>query len=270
MEIVIASSAAEVAMIAADVVCRVLARCGQPVLGLATGNTPVLTYRELISRYRRGEISFRSAHAFLLDEYVGLGPDHPERYRAAIMRDFTAHVDFNEGAVHGLDGGPSGPEVVAAAYEGAIAAAGGIDIQLLGIGRNGHIGFNEPSSSLASRTRLAVLTEATRQDNARFFGHDLKSVPRLVMTQGIGTILDARHLVLIAAGEAKAAPVAAAIEGPLTAMVPASALQLHPRVTVILDEAAAARLQHAEYYRQAYDFGEDACMRGDIGWSHAH
>ena len=225
----------------------VLARCERPVLGLATGSTPLLTYRELISRYRQGEISFSSARAFLLDEYVGLDPDHPQRYQAVIKRDFTAHVDFAEGAVHSFNLFPSSMEEVAAAYEQAIAAVGGIDVQLLGIGSVGHIGFNEPSSSFASRTRVTALTEATRRDNARFFGNDMDLVPRFVMTQGIGTILEARHLVLIANGDAKTAPVAAAVEGPMTAMVPASALQLHPKATVILDEAAAAGLEHTDY-----------------------
>lgn len=252
MEIIIASSPAETATIAADFVCRVLARQERPVLGLATGGTPFLTYRELISRYERGEVSFHTARAFLLDDYVDLDTDHPERFREVISRDFTSHVDFPEGVVYSLDGSRSRPEEVAAAYEEAIVAAGGIDLQLLGLGRNGHIGFNEPSSSFASRTRLILLAETTRRDNARFFDYDLESVPRLAMTQGIGTILDARHLVLIANGRAKAAPVAATIEGPLTAMVPASALQLHPRVTVLLDKAAASGLQHTDYYQQAH------------------
>ena len=150
MGILIVSSPLEAATIAADIVCRVLARRERPVLGLATGSTPLLTYKELISRYRQGEISFSSARAFLLDEYVGLDLDHPQRYQAVIKRDFTGHVDFAEGAVHSFNLLPSSIEEVAAAYEQAIAAVGGIDVQLLGIGSDGHIGFNEPSSSFAS------------------------------------------------------------------------------------------------------------------------
>lgn len=252
MEVVIVSTPEEAASMVADAIERLLARVERPVLGLATGSSPLLTYRELIARCAVGRLSFAHASAFLLDEYVGLEPDHPEAYRTFIAREFTDHVDFPSGAVHGPSGGIDGLERAADDYEADLAAAGGVDLQLLGVGGDGHIGFNEPGSSLGSRTRLKSLTDATRADNARFFGGDMAAVPRHALTQGVGTILEARHLVLIATGEPKAEPIARAVEGPLTAMVPASALQLHPHATVLVDEAAAAGLTQAEYYRETF------------------
>jgi glucosamine-6-phosphate deaminase len=253
MEVVIVSTVAEAARIAADAIEHLVTSKPHANLGLATGSSPLPVYRDLIERNRLGAISFRECRAFLLDEYVGLERGHPQSYRSFIRREFTDHVDLPATAVFGPDG--SGDDLASAAetYERLIVDAGGIDLQLLGVGSDGHIGFNEPASSLGSRSRLKTLTESTRSDNARFFGDDIGAVPRHVLTQGIGTILDAAHLVLLASGPAKAAPIAAAVEGPLTAMVPASALQLHPHATVIVDEPAAARLTHAAYYREAYD-----------------
>lgn len=253
MEIVIAENPIRAAGVAADAICRLLTNNPRPVLGLATGSSPLPTYGELIRRHRAGQVSFSHARAFLLDEYVGLPADHPEAYRTFIERELTNRVDLPSDNLNGPDG--SGFELALAPdrYEALIVEAGGIDLQLLGIGSDGHIGFNEPTSSLGSRTRLKTLTEDTRQDNARFFDGDVSQVPRHVLTQGIGTILEARHLVLIATGQSKAAPIAKAIEGPLTAMVPATALQLHPHATVIIDEAAATELGHTDYYRQAFD-----------------
>jgi len=196
-------------------------------------------------------MSFASARCFLLDEYVGLRRDHPESYQAVIDREFTGRVDFDPRRVHAPDGGATDVLAACAEYESRIREAGGIDLQLLGIGSDGHIAFNEPGSSLASRTRLKTLTDRTRVDNARFFG-SLDEVPRHVLTQGIGTILDARHLVLVATGPAKAEPIARMVEGPVTAMMPASALQLHPHVSVVIDDAAASRLTQIEYYRETY------------------
>ncbi|MEE9414894.1 MAG: glucosamine-6-phosphate deaminase [Acidimicrobiales bacterium] len=252
MEIVITSEPNDAADIAADAVQLLLADLAHPVLGLATGSSPLPTYRELIRRYDSGRLTFGHVRAFLLDEYVGLGTDHPQTYRAFIEREFTSQVDLPAQALAGPDGASSELAAAAPQYEALIADAGGIDLQLLGIGSDGHIGFNEPGSSLGSRTRLKTLTDETRADNARFFDGDIETVPRHVLTQGIGTILEARHLVLIATGEAKAAPIALAVEGPLTAMVPATALQLHPHATIIIDEPAAQALLHADYYRQAY------------------
>ncbi|HKE74062.1 MAG TPA: glucosamine-6-phosphate deaminase [Acidimicrobiales bacterium] len=240
------------ALVGGAVAALVRSRPGA-VLGLATGSSPLAVYRDLARRHAGGEVSFGAARAFLLDEYVGLAPDHPQSYRAFVADRLERHVDFAPGAVRGPEAAGDGADLAAAcaAYEAAIAAVGGVDLQLLGVGTDGHIAFNEPGSSLASRTRIKTLTDQTRRDNARFFRRP-EDVPRHVVTQGVGTILDARHLVLLACGDAKADAVARAVEGPVTAMVPASALQLHPHVTVVVDEPAAAGLALTDYYREAW------------------
>ena len=252
MEVLIAGSSRAVAIVAADVFERLLSTADQPVIGLATGRSPLPTYRELVERCRDGRVSFARTRVFLLDEYVGLEPGHPMSCRNFILREFIDHVDVPAGALLVPDRASADPATAGEAYEQRIAAAGGIDLQLLGIGRNGHIGFNEPPSSLVSRTRLTTLAAETRKDNARLFGDDPDLVPRQGITQGIGTILEARHIVLIATGEAKSGPIAKAVEGPVTEMVPASALQLHPRATLIIDEAAGRQLENTDYYREAY------------------
>jgi glucosamine-6-phosphate deaminase len=251
VEVVIAATAAEAAAVVADAVERLLQRKPGAVLGLATGSSPVPVYEELVRRHASGRLSFAEASAFLLDEYVGLPAGHPESYRAVIERTFTARVDFDAARVFGPDGRADDPIAACAAYEAAIRDAGSVDLQLLGVGSDGHIGFNEPGSSLASRTRLKTLTSQTRADNARFFD-SIDEVPRHVLTQGVGTILEARHLVLVADGARKADAVARTVEGPVTAFFPASALQLHPHVSVVVDEAAATALTLADYYREAY------------------
>lgn len=249
MEVIILSSAEEAARLAADAVQALLRRTPRAVLGLATGSSPLALYRELIRRHREEGLSFRDGRAFLLDEYLGLPPDHPERYAAVIDREFAAHVDFWPGAVQGPgDGGPEAGR----AYDAAIRDAGGVDLQILGLGSDGHLAFNEPGSSLASRTRVKTLTEQTRRDNARFFGDDIGAVPRHVVTQGLGTIAEAGHLVLLAAGAVKAEAVHQMVEGPVSALWPATVLQHHPHVTVLLDDAAAGRLQLAAYYRETF------------------
>ena len=252
MEVIITPSPQGAAVIAADVIQRLLGSQPHPVIGLATGSSPLPTYAELVRRVEQGKVSFAHSRAFLLDEYVGLAPGHPQAYRTFIQREFTDKTDLPPAALRGPDGSTDGLPRAAETYEALIRDAGGIDLQLLGIGSDGHIGFNEPASSLASRTRLKTLTDATRRDNARFFDDQLEAVPRHVITQGIGTILEARHLVLIATGASKAEPLALAVEGALTAMVPASALQFHPRVTVLVDELAAQKLRQADYYRETY------------------
>jgi glucosamine-6-phosphate deaminase len=251
VEVVIAPTVDDVARIVADVVLRVVTVRPAAVLGLATGSSPLGAYRRLIDEHRAGRVSFAACHAVLLDEYVGLPRDHPEGYRAVIRRDFTDHVDLDPDRLHGPD--VWAPDLPAACerYDRLLAALGGVDVQLLGIGGDGHVGFNEPGSSLRSRTRVKTLSKATRADNSRFFSSP-DDVPRHVVTQGLGTISDARHIVLIATGERKAAPIARAVEGPLTAACPASVIQLHPHATVVVDEAAAAGFLLAEYYREAY------------------
>ncbi|MFI6427388.1 glucosamine-6-phosphate deaminase [Promicromonospora sp. NPDC050880] len=250
MEVVIAP-AGELARLAAGAVEELLRARPEAVLGLATGSSPLAVYDELARRHKEG-LSFARARAFMLDEYVGLPADHPERYRNVIEKEIASRVDFAPGAVQGPDGLAADLPAACAAYEAAIADAGGVDLQILGIGTDGHIAFNEPGSSLASRTRIKTLTRQTREDNARFFGGSVDDVPRHCLTQGLATIMSARHLVLLASGRAKAEAVHQLVEGPVSAMWPATIMQLHPHATVLVDDAAASRLQLADYYRQTY------------------
>ena len=250
MEVVIAPPA-ELARLAADAVEGLVRANPEAVLGLATGSSPLAVYDELVRRHKEG-LSFARARAFMLDEYVGLSADHPERYRNVIEKEFASRVDLAPGAVQGPDGLAADLPAACAAYEASIADAGGVDLQILGIGTDGHIAFNEPGSSLASRTRIKTLTKQTREDNARFFGGSVDDVPRHCLTQGLATIMSARHLVLLASGRAKAEAVHQLVEGPISAMWPATIMQLHPHATVLVDDAAASRLQLADYYRQTY------------------
>ena len=250
MEVVIAPPG-ELAMLAAEAVEGLLRARPEAVLGLATGSSPLAVYDELARRHKDG-LSFARARAFMLDEYVGLSADHPEQYRNVIEREFASRVDLAPGAVQGPDGLAADLPAACAAYEASIADAGGVDLQILGIGTDGHIAFNEPGSSLASRTRIKTLTKQTREDNARFFGGSVDDVPRHCLTQGLATIMSARHLVLLASGRAKAEAVHQLVEGPISAMWPATIMQLHPHATVLVDDAAASRLQLADYYRQTY------------------
>ena len=248
MEVVIVEDHEAAGTLVADIVVTHV-RPGA-VLGLATGSSPLPAYRELIRRHRDEDLDLSGCRAFLLDEYVGLPRTHPESYHSVIRREFTDDVGLER--VDSPDGEAQDIPAEAARYEAAIADAGGVDVQVLGIGTDGHLGFNEPGSSLASRTRVKTLTRQTRADNARFFD-SIDDVPQHVLTQGLGTILDARHLVLIATGAGKADAVASAVEGPLSAFCPATILQLHPRATVVVDEDAAAQLRLADYYREAWD-----------------
>ncbi|MFC9966726.1 MULTISPECIES: glucosamine-6-phosphate deaminase [Nocardia] len=249
MEIVIRADEHEVATTVADIVGGYV-RQGNAILGLATGSSPLGSYRELARRYRDGELDFTTASGFLLDEYVGLPKSHPQSYFSVIRSEFVDHVNLDPARVLSPNGEAGDIAGEGRRYDAAIAAAGGVDVQLLGIGTDGHIGFNEPGSSLTSRTRVKTLTEQTRRDNARFFdGPD--DVPHHVLTQGLGTIREARHLVMIALGAGKADAIAAAAEGPLSAFCPASVMQWHPHVTVVIDEAAASKLKLADYYKYA-------------------
>ncbi|HRD13990.1 MAG TPA: glucosamine-6-phosphate deaminase [Mycobacterium sp.] len=252
MEVIIAEDPAAIGVIGADAIEVLLARKPAAVLGLATGSSPLAIYDELVARYEAGRLSFGRARGFTLDEYVGLPADHPERYRTVIDTVFVSRVDFAPGAVQGPDGLATDIPAACAQYEDAIAEAGGVDLQILGIGTDGHIAFNEPGSSLASRTRIKTLTRQTRIDNARFFDDDIEQVPTHCLTQGLGTIMAARHVILVATGRSKAEAVHHLVEGSVSAMWPASILQHHPHVTVLLDGAAARRLQLADYYRETY------------------
>jgi glucosamine-6-phosphate deaminase len=251
MEVVIAP-AAELAVLAAGAVDRLLRARPDAVLGLATGSSPLRVYDELVRRHEEEGLSFARARAFLLDEYVGLPADHPQRYRNVVEAEIASRVDLAPGAVQGPDGTAADLVAACAQYEAAIAAAGGVDLQILGIGTDGHLAFNEPGSSLASRTRIKTLTAQTRADNARFFGDDVEQVPRHCLTQGLATIMSARHLVLLATGEGKAEAVHQLVEGPVGALWPATIMQMHPHATVLVDDAAASRLQLAGYYRETY------------------
>lgn len=257
MEVVILNDPAEIGRVAADTIESLLTRKPDAVLGLATGSSPLTIYDELAARCAKGQVSFKNARGFTLDEYVGLPREHPESYRNVIDSVFVSRVDFAPGAVAGPDGQATDIPAACAAYEQAIDSAGGIDLQILGIGTDGHIGFNEPGSSLASRTRIKTLTRQTRMDNARFFDDNLDAVPTHCLTQGLGTIMAARHLVLVATGGNKAEAIHHLVEGPVSAMWPATIMQHHPHATVLIDDAAARRLQLADYYRETYSSKPD-------------
>lgn len=252
MEVVIVPDSAAGGELIAEAMAGLLRQKPDALLGVATGSTPLPVYEALAAKVRAGEADTSRARVCQLDEYVGLPAGHPESYRSVVLREVVEPLGLSEDAFIGPDGTAEDVAAACLAYDRALTEAGGVDLQLLGIGTDGHIGFNEPCSSLASRTRIKTLTEQTRVDNARFFDGDIGQVPHHVITQGIGTILEARHLVLLATGEAKADAVALAVEGPLSALVPASALQLHPHATVVVDEAAASSLKLADYFRATY------------------
>ena len=247
-EVTIVGGQDEAGALAAGIIGRLVALAPDAVLGLATGSTPLSTYAALAA----SGLDLGRVRGFALDEYVGLPAGHEESYRAVITREVVEPLGLDPSLVRvpGDDGLPL--PGAGERYEADIYAAGGIDLQILGIGRTGHIGFNEPGSSLASLTRVKTLTEQTRIDNARFFD-SIDQVPTHCVTQGLGTIMRAKHLVLLAFGAAKAEVIAGALEGPLTASLPGSLVQLHPQVTVIVDEAAASQLRFADYYRYAWD-----------------
>lgn len=251
MEVIIAETPDAVGRIAARIIAETVRIKPDAVLGLATGSSPMVVYAELAKMRHAAEIDLAATRGFALDEYVGLAPGHPASYAVVVQREIAGPLGMMFENVTVPDGGRPDHEQACREFEAAVSDSGGIDVQLLGIGTNGHIGFNEPTSSLTSRTRIKTLTEQTRADNARFF-NTTDEVPRHCITQGLGTIFDARRLLLVAQGEGKARALAAAIEGPLSSMCPASLLQLHPRATVVVDEEAASQLSLADYYRYAF------------------
>lgn len=224
--------------VAAGILAAVIRSKPDAVLGVATGGSPLPVYAAL-SEHR---LDMSQIRAFALDEYVGLPAGHPESYAEVVRREVTERLGLDPAKVAVPDGSNPDPGQAAAAYDAAIAGAGGIDVQILGIGHNGHLAFNEPGSALDSRTRVENLTERTRRANARYFS-SASDVPLRCITQGLGTILEARHLLLVVNGADKAGILAAALHGPVTADCPASVLQLHPHVTVVADEAASAQLE---------------------------
>ena len=231
----------EMSAVAAELVARRVLENPGIVLALATGGTPLGMYAELVRRARGGALDLGRVTCFNLDEYIGLAADHPQSYHAYLRRHLYDQAVFDEERLHVADGNAPDMMAACAAYQDAIDAAGGIELTILGIGSNGHIAFNEPGCSLASGVRVVRLSERTVLDNARFFS-DNAAVPRHAATMGIGTIRASQSLLLLASGAGKAAAVAAALEGPITSRCPASAIQLHPRTVVVVDEAAAAEL----------------------------
>lgn len=251
MEVVVVQSSAQAGRIAADRIEAAIAEKSRPILGLATGSSPLPVYRELAVR-ARGSLDLSRMCGFALDEYVGLPYERAESYHSVIRREVIDPLGLDAKSVRVPPGMARDLASAARQYDDAIARAGGVDVQILGIGSDGHIGFNEPTSSLSSRTRVKRLAEQTRVDNARFFA-SLDAVPTHCVTQGLGTISEAREVLLLAFGAGKASAIAAAVEGPVASICPASILQLHERVTVIVDEGAASGLRLREYYRQAFE-----------------
>jgi glucosamine-6-phosphate deaminase len=251
VEVIVQPTPEDASLIAARHVARAVREKPDAVLGLATGATPLTLYRELARMHREEGLDFSGVTTFNLDEYVGLAPDHPASYHTFMREHFFAHVNVDPSRIHIPDGLARDVPAFCRDYEEAIRNAGGVDLQVLGIGTDGHIGFNEPSSSLASRTRIKTLTPRTRRDNVAAF-RTPEEVPIHVITMGVGTIMAAREVLLLAFGIKKSAAIAAAVEGPVSAMSPASILQMHPVARCIVDVTAASRLARTDYYRWVY------------------
>jgi glucosamine-6-phosphate deaminase len=247
MEIIIEPDSQRASQLAARIVARTVREKPHAVLGFATGNTPLPLYRSLVRMHREEGLDFSGLTSFNLDEYVGIPPAHPSSFHSYMWAHIFSGINLPKERINIPDGLAADVPASCRKYEQAIRSAGGIDIQILGIGTNGHIGFNEPSSSLSSRTRIKTLTEETRREAAAAFGGE-EAVPTHVITMGLGTIMESRMCLLLAFGRKKARAVALAAEGPVTAMVPGSVLQMHPRAILVLDREAAAELTMADYY----------------------
>jgi glucosamine-6-phosphate deaminase len=251
MEVIVLPSASQVGETAATIIADVVNTKPTAVLGLATGSSPLGIYAALADRVARGELDFSETSGFALDEYVGIPADHPQSYASVIKNEVVEPLRMNPAKVRVPDGRAADLVAACARYEDGIRAAGGIDIQILGVGANGHIGFNEPTSSFASRTRVKTLAPKTVADNARFFDSP-EQVPVHCLTQGLGTIMDARQTILVAQGVGKAAAIAALVEGPVSSMWPGSILQHHRRAIIVVDEDAASELTLTDYYKHTY------------------
>ena len=249
MRVIIEQDPDAVGRRAAAFVAELVRRKPQCVLGFATGETPGLAYRQMVRMHRDEGLDFSHATAFVLDEFVGLGPMHPQSHRAFMQQHLFDQINLNPSRIYVPDGRALDFEGFCRLYEQRIVDVGGIDLQILDVGSDGHIAFNEPGSSLGSRTRLKTLARETIGDKASLFGGD-ENVPRLVVTMGVGTILESRRCLLVAIGAGKAGVLRDAIEGPVTAQLTASALQLHREVIVIVDEAAASQLARRQYYAE--------------------
>jgi len=251
VEVIIRPDADAAAELVARIIAKELRANPHLVLGLATGRTMERVYGRLVRLHRKEGLDFSLCRTFNLDEYVGLAPEDPRSFRHYMNEHLFGHVNIDPRNAHLPDGRAADLEVECRGYEAAIARAGGLDLQLLGIGQAGHIGFNEPLSALRSRTRAKALAPLTLEQNAEVFGGADK-VPRRAITMGVGTILESRRCLLLAIGAEKAEMIAKAVEGPITSMISATALQLHPRCTVVVDDAAAGRLAGSEYYRRIF------------------
>lgn len=253
MEIIINENAEVSSIKAAHVIARQVRENPKSVLGMATGGTPVKMYQELIRLHKEEGLDFSEVTTFNLDEYIGLPKDHEQSYYTFMWENLFSHINIKPENVNIPDGNTADVPAFCEQYEADIVAAGGIDIQVLGIGTDGHVGFNEPTSSFASRTRIKTLTEQTCKDNARFFDGDVSQVPRHCITMGIGTIMDAKMNILLAFGEGKAEAIKDTVEGPVSAMVPATILQHHRSAKIFIDEGAASKLKLVDYYKWVYD-----------------
>jgi len=242
MEVIIKENYEELSKFAASIVCEQINNKPNSTIGLATGSTPLGTYKELIKLYEENKVDFSEVVSFNLDEYVGLEPDHSQSYRYFMKYNFFDHINIKSENYFLPDGMSKDISESCREYENKIKESGGIDLQILGIGANGHIAFNEPGSSLGSRTRVKTLTEKTIKDNSRFF-ENIDDVPRYAITMGIGTIMESRSIILLATGENKADAIAKTIEGPITAMVPATIVQLHQKAIIIIDREAGSKLK---------------------------
>jgi glucosamine-6-phosphate deaminase len=256
MEIIIQPDSMQASQVAARIVGKLVKEKPHAALGFATGNTPLQLYKNLVRMHRDDGLDFAGVAAFNLDEYVGVPPVHPSSFHSYMWGHLFSQINIQKERVHIPDGLAADIPAVCRNYEQAIKSAGGIDIQIMGIGTNGHLGFNEPTSSFYSRTRIKTLTEETRLNNAAAFGSH-ENVPLHVITMGLGTILDSRMCLLMAFGRKKAKAIALTVEGPLTSMVPGTVLQLHPRAVLILDKDAASELKMADYYTWVYDHKPD-------------
>ncbi len=251
MEVIIQPSPVAAAKVAARIIEDLIRRKPSAVLGLATGGTPLGLYQELIRLHREKGLDFSGITTFNLDEYVGISPEHPASYHRFMQENLFDHVNILPGNIHIPDGNTKDVPRFCAGYEEQILKAGGIDLQVLGIGHDGHVGFNESTSSLVSRTRIKTLTEQTIAANQRFFSEG-ETVPHHVITMGVGTIMEARTCLMLAFGEGKGQAVADMAEGPVTAMCPATALQMHRQTILIVDTPAASRLKRTAYYNHVY------------------
>jgi len=248
MEVIIEETYEDISRAAAQVIADLVHNKPDAVLGLATGSTPLGLYKELIRMHKEEGLDFSKVTSFNLDEYVGLTPDHPQSYHYFMHENLFRHINIQPQNAHVPSGTADYFDAHCEWYEDRIEESGGIDIQVLGIGSDGHIAFNEPGSSLTSRTRVKTLAKQTIEDNARFF-EKREDVPVYAVTMGVGTILEAGICILLANGEGKADAIAAAVEGPVSAACTASALQMHPDAMFFIDEAAAGKLKMKDYYK---------------------